>query len=712
MEVCGKYSYRRGASEKPRESLEATHGSSQRQPRVHSSRTSDEATPMTATNLLPSSPPHEIEAPGFERAAYQLGEWLFEPELHRISRQGAPHHLEPKLSQLLLFLVRGAGHVATKDEIIDGVWGTRFVADSALTRAIAELRRALGDDAHHPQYIETIPKRGYRLKASVTAVDDIELSMPSPDGGNAPSPRLPSTAQSSTETLRTRFALVALSLGALIVTGGYATSQRFSTSHPVDIAATRSLRLAVLPLDNLARDPNQDYFADGLTEALITHLARDGALQVISRRSVEAFRSSTLPTREIAEALGVDGIVEGSVLRADDRVRITVQLTDTASDTHLWAQSYERQMSDILTLQSEVANAITSEIGTLLTGTSTARGLPAWLATSAPPPAIPEQKVDPRAYELFLKGRQGLDACDKQGPNKADELFRQALEIAPDYAPAYAGLAQYYTRLAAYGYLPPEQAFPLARAAADKALALDDTLGEAYLASAVVRFNFDWDWQGAEQDFRRALELNPSDAMTRERYSVLLTCMGRFDEAAAEARRAVELDPLNRIARVGLGWVYMNARKHTESLAELRRISELGLADTPHGYEGWNYALMGNAEAAVVSLEQRWPMPDGYFDNETHRSVMGWALARAGRSEEAREIARRLEEQITLTDGDAYSLAIVYAGLGENDNALDALERAFANRSPNIVYLRIEPFFEQLQADPRYRRLQQAAGLG
>ncbi len=663
---------------------------------------------MTAIQSPLPSPPTELDNAAAERATYQLGDWLFEPELHRISCSGSRQHLEPKLCQLLLFLLRDPGRVATKDEIIDGVWGTRFVADSALTRAIAELRRALGDDAHHPRYIETIPKRGYRLKVDVAPVD--QLDSPAPRLEDPPTAHLPPQTPTPTPTTRLRLVLVTLSIGALIVTGGYATSRRFATPDPIEITTSRHLRLAVLPLANLAQAPGQDYFADGLTEALITELARNGTMQVISRRSVEAFRGTTLPTREIADALGVDGIVEGSVLRAEGRVRITVQLTDTTDDTHLWAQSYERQMSDILTLQDDIASAITSEIGTLLTGAAAASPDPIQAVAALPPP-ISERSVDPRAYELFLQGRQGLDACDKQGPNQAAERFHQALDIAPDYAPAYAGLAQYYTRLAVYGYLPPAQAYPLARAAADKALSLDNTLSEAYLASAVMRFSFDWDWPGAERDFLRALELNPSDALTRQRYSVLLTCLGRFDEAAAEAQRAVELDPLNRIARIALGWVYFNAGRYSESLVELRRITELGLSDRPHGYESWNQALMGDYDAAIAALEQSLPMPDGYFDDQTHRSVMGWTLARAGRTAEAREIASRIEEQITLTDGDAYSLAIVYAGLGENDQALDALERAFTQRSPNIVYLRIEPFFEQLQDDPRYQRLRKSAGL-
>ncbi|MEM7586403.1 MAG: winged helix-turn-helix domain-containing protein [Acidobacteriota bacterium] len=648
---------------------------------------------------------------------YRVGEWLFEPELHRISRSGERHHLEPKLCQLLLFLLGNAGHVATKDEIIDGVWGTRFVADSALTRAVAELRRALGDDAHHPSYIETIPKRGYRLKASVRELPEtVTAAADAAEAANDVEPGVKQAAESPRPSWRpdragprARLALVLLSVGALIVTGGYATSRRFLTPDSLTTAATRDLRLAVLPLTNLAQDPAQDYFADGLTEALITQLARDRHLQVISRRSSQAFRGSTLPTRQIADALGVDGIVEGSVLRADDRVRITVQLTDASSETHLWAQSYERQMSDILALQSDVAHAITHEIGSLLNGTETA-------TRREPEPheaeTLQPQKVDPQAYELFLKGRQSLDACGRQGPNQADELFRQALEIAPDYAPAYAGLALYYTRLASFGYMQASEALPLAREAADRALELDDSLGEAYLASAMVRFNFDWDWPAAERDFLRALELNPSDALTHERYSILLTCLGRFEEAAATAQRAVELDPLNRITRVGLGWVYFNAGRYDASLNELRRITELGLTDWPHGYISWNLALKGDYDAAISALEAHRQKPDSYSDETIHRSVLGWTLARAGRREEALDLAREIAAIVARTNGDPYGLAIVYAGLGDNDQAIAALEAAFAQRSPNMVYLRIEPFFEQLQNDPRYQQLRHAAGLG
>ena len=628
---------------------------------------------MPASSLPQSQliPFPEADSPGEVSGTLQLGEWTFEPELDRIARGGKIVKLEPQLARLLHFLAQGAGRVLTKDEIIDGVWGTRFVADSALTRAMAELRRALGDDAHHPRFIGTIPKRGYRLVVTVEAVAG---------GGAHRTGRPPSGHRYA--------ALVVLGLCALLVTGGYATSRR--PPQEVTIAAP-DLRLAVLPLDNLNRDPEQDYFADGMTEALITRLARIDSLSVISRRSVEPFRGERRSLSEIADTLGVDVVVEGSVLRADGRVRISVQLTNLDDDAHLWAQSYEREARDVLALQSEVALAIAREIR-------------ATLRVDRAPALL----VDPRIYELYLRGRQQLMQC-KQGPNQAAEYFRAALELDPDYAPAYAGLADYYSRLAFFGHLPAEEALPPARAAARKALELDASLAEAHAASAFVRFALELDWAGAESGFLTAVDLDPSPWVGM-RYSIFLTCLGRFEEALIQARRAVELDPLSSTPRKNLAWVLLNARRYDESLAEMSKMVDLGMADAPPPFISWVYSLMGRHQEALAEIAE---IADP--DHPRHPLVLGietWILARAGRRSEAQDTRRQLEAQAAESEIDPYGLALAYTALGETELAIDALEQAYAVRSANLIHLKIEPFFDDLQSHPRYRRLVERVGLG
>ncbi|MEM7354861.1 MAG: winged helix-turn-helix domain-containing protein [Acidobacteriota bacterium] len=663
-----------------------------------------------------------IEQDPLGAAKLQLAEWTFSPQLNRICKGSQKVHLEPQLAKLLLFLVRGEGRVLSKDEIIDGVWGTRFVADSAITRAVAELRRALGDDAHHPRFIETIPKRGYRWLPqseilSETCVAGALLTSATPD-------------RSSRATLpRLRNALVGAGLCAALA-GGLSSIDRLSSAASDASTVPLDLRIAVLPFDNLAGDPDEDYFAVGMTEALTTNLARVDVLSVISRRSVEFLDRQGRSTAEIAQALDVDAIVEGSVLRSKERVRFTVQLTDADSDTHLWAQIYERQMSDVLTLQSEIALAISREIRDALqpealqsdalqsdaatTGSGSFRLSvdQATASASQRSPQVPDRPVDPGAYELYLKGRQQLGRCDVEGPNQTASYFHQALKIDPDYAPAYAGLAHYYAQLAFYGHLSTSKALPLARAAADKALELDDNVAEAHLASAIVRFIFDWDWSGAESAFRRALELSPGDAWIHERYSFFLTCLGRFPEAIEAGQRAVALDPLNTFPRTSLAWVHLNARDHHQSLSELQQVEALGLADEPGVYASWNYALMGRYTEAIRLIDEAPPHRDD-SERHLHLSVLGWVQARAGNTDEARDLLHELQYRARSGEAmDPYYLAIVHAGLGDHASTLAALEEALAVRSPNLIYLRVEPFFETLHADPRYRRLQERVGLG
>jgi len=448
--------------------------------------------------------------------------------------------------------------------------------------------------------------------------------------------------------------------------------------------------IAVLPLTNLSADPEQEYFADGMTEELITNLSKIKALKVISRTSAMQYKGAKKPLPQIARELGVDAVVEGSVFRAGDRVRISAQLIQATSDKHLWAERYERDLKDVLALQDEVARAIVGEIKVTLTPQEQTR-----LATARP--------VKPEAYEAYLKGRYYWNLFP-EGLERAVEYFQGAIEIDPKYAPAYAGLALCYSPLGFFH--APKEVFPKARAAALRALELDETLAEAHTAVGQVKLYFDWDWGGAELAWRRALELNPNsvDAVTLSAEHLIYT--GQFEEGLAQARRARDLDPLNRFVNVSLGYSYMRSRRYDDAIGQYRRMLELepNLLAARH-HLAWIYIFKGmHAEALEEFKKLEGRAEDarfGYF----YSTRLGFLYAQMGRREDARRVADNLRHISTQQYVDAYGLAVVYAGLGEVDQAFACLEKAYQDRSTIMFQLKVEAFFDPLRSDPRFQDL-------
>jgi serine/threonine protein kinase/TolB-like protein/Tfp pilus assembly protein PilF len=445
--------------------------------------------------------------------------------------------------------------------------------------------------------------------------------------------------------------------------------------------------IAVLPLANLSGDPEQDYFSDGMTEELITNLGKISALRVISRTSVMRYKKTEKPLPQIARELGVDGIVEGSVLRVGGRVRITAQLIQAEQERHLWAESYERDLRDILALQSEVARAIASEIKVKLTPQEQTR-----LASARP--------VNPEVYELWLKGRRHLLTAGMT--MKALEYFQQAIDLDPAYAPAHAGISVAYSNAALFYALAPHEALPKAKAAAKRALELDESLAEAHVALAQLMENPDWDWSGAEREFKRALELNPNSVDAHFGYSWFLTNMLRFEEAVAESRRAVELDPLSLGVTGQLGWTLYYAGRYDESIKSHRKSLEMepGFAFA-HLMLSWNYvAKHAPAEAAAACRRAVELAPDDQFV----LASCGHDLAVVGRRQEALALLERVKRLGGRKPVDPYVVAFLYDGLGENQLALRSLERAFQDRSPNLACLRLD-FSQPLRSDPRFQDL-------
>jgi TolB-like protein/Tfp pilus assembly protein PilF len=446
----------------------------------------------------------------------------------------------------------------------------------------------------------------------------------------------------------------------------------------------------VLPLVHLSGDPEQEYFADGMTEALITDLAQIADLRVVSRTSAMQYKGVSKPLPEIARALQVDAVVEGTIARSGDRVRITAQLIDAASDTHLWARSYERDLSDVLALQGEVAAAIAGEIRVRIEPQVKAR-------------LSRERRVDPRAYEAYLRGRYHWNRRSADGIRRGIEYFQEAIDRDPGYAPAYAGLAQAYDTLGSYNFLPPGEAFSLARAAVTRALELDESLPEAHVAWGGVLQSHLWDWPGAESEFRRALELDPNLAGAHHWYSDFLMAMGRHDEAIASARRAVELDPLNLAINMTLGAAYFYARRYEEAMAQQRRTLDLDPSFAPaHRSMGGALEQLGRYDEAIAEYRKGAALSDDL----SATSLLAHTYAVSGQREEAWRILEDLEEAAARDRYvSPYSLAAAYAGLGNADRAFELLNRGYHSRDRGMAMLLVAPRFDPLRADPRFTDL-------
>ena len=455
-------------------------------------------------------------------------------------------------------------------------------------------------------------------------------------------------------------------------------------------APARIQSLAVLPLENLSGDPNQEYFADGMTDALITDLGKISALRVISRTSVMQYKAGRKPLREIAGDLNLDAVVEGSILRSESRVQITARLIQARTDTQIWSQTYERDLHNILELQSEVAQAIADGIRVQLTPAEHAR----IAATHA---------VRPEAFDAYLKGRYYWEKRTEEGLRRSLEYFQQAIEIDPTYALAYAGLADSYGTLGNNRFLSPDEAFPKAKAAAQKALGIDDDLAEAHASLAFAHWNYDFDWDVVEREYKRAIELNPGYATAYHWYAGYLSGMGRHAEAIAAIKKARELDPLSARINANVGFILYFAREYDQAIEELQRAQEMDPSSgAPDLYLGMAYLQKGNYQQAIKALERNSQVPDSPAASALD---LAYAYAVAGQPEESRKILGRLMGETKRSYMPALWVARVYVALGEPENAFIWLSKAYDERSAQLPLLNVDPRLDSLRSDPRFQDL-------
>ncbi|MCI0443060.1 protein kinase [bacterium] len=448
--------------------------------------------------------------------------------------------------------------------------------------------------------------------------------------------------------------------------------------------------IAVLPLENLPRNPNEEYFADGMTEALITDLAKIGSLKVISRTSVMRYKGINKPMREIAEELNVDALVEGSVFRAENQIRITAQLIDAETDEHIWAESYEGDATNILKLQREVASAIARQIKVQLT---------------------PEEKhrlgettaINLQAYEAYLKGQFYRAKSSEEGFNTAIDYFQKAIELEPQYPASYAGLAAVYGMIGNYGFRPPKNVYPKAKEIAQKALKVDPNLAETHNVLGYINANFDWDWLGAETEFKRAIELNPNLAVAYDSYSYFLLVQNRIDESFIMRKKALELDPISLSINTNMGSSLRSAGRLDESVIQLRKTIQMD----PNFYRayvwlGQTYDVQGKHQAAINESEKARALSK---ETPYVLSALGYVYARAGRKEDALEMLKKLTDLSSRRYVSPYDIALVYAGLGDKDEAFSWLEKAYQERATWLIVLNYDQQWDPLRNDDRFSNL-------
>ena len=634
---------------------------------------------------------------------------VFEADLKscELRKNGLRLKVSEQPFQVLAVLLDKPGEVVTREELRGRLWPEHTFVDfdHGLNNAVMRLREVLGDSSDRPRLIETLPRRGYRFLAPVEGLAPGHES--SPASGPEFAASLNESAAASlrrTATGRPRwFALPRLAFWvtagvvlALVISGALIRYAR--GVYAGKARSDRTTSLVVLPMENLSGDKEQDYFADGMTDDLIANLAKIRSLRVISRSTAMTYKRTRKPLSQIASELNVDAVVEGTVLRAGDRVRITAELVQVSTDHHLWADTYESPLGDVLALQNRVSSAIVDEIRLNLRAEDKER-----LAKN---PA-----VKPEAYESYLKGRYYWNKRSEEGFNKAIGYFEEATRQDPQYALAYAGLADCNAVIGAtiIGTVPAAEAAPRAKAAAIRALQLDPSLAEAETSLATAKLNYDWDWSGAAAGFKEAIELNPSYATAYQRYSLYFAAMGRFQDSLDQINKARELDPLSISINWSLGWRLYLGRQYDRAIEQLRNTADMDPSyELPHLVLGQAYEQKGDFTQAVPELQKAVELSRG---SALMTSALARAYALSGNRAQADQLLSELFAKSRRQYISPFYIALIYAGLGENQKAMDWLEKAYADRSNGMVFLKVDPELDSLRSDPRFRALQAKLSL-
>jgi TolB-like protein/DNA-binding winged helix-turn-helix (wHTH) protein/Flp pilus assembly protein TadD len=635
-------------------------------------------------------------------AVRRFGAFEINLQSGELRKNGMRLRLSGQPFQILAVLVDRAGELVTREELHSRLWqADTFVDfDHGLNNAVARIREVLDDSSDTPRYVETIPRRGYRFIAPLidarppTAPPSAEDSGVSPAqestnlGASAPSV-LPEKLFASTrfKVLLGAATVLALFIIVLLLYRGRGAAP---TSQP----AIKSL--AVLPLKNLSGDPTQEYLADGMTEALIGRLARIHDLRVISRTSAMHYKDTQLSMPEIARALGVDALVEGSVIREGSRIRVHAQLIRGATDEHFWSETYDRELRDVLALQSDVAQSIARKVEVTITGEEHER-------------LTAVRSVSPEVYESYLKGRFALDKSNSRaGVEESIHYFERAIKRDPTFAPAYVGMADAYDNLATvFIGVSPVEVRPKVIQAARKALELDPGLAEAHVLLADVQQQ-EWQWAEADSEYKRALELNPNDAAAHRGLANWLLYQGRVNEALTWSRRARELDPVGD-SNVGMGWILFCARRYDDAIDELRSKLAVRPNDAAALWVlGFVLTAKDRPEEAIPVLEKAVSVSDR---SPGIIGVLVRAYAHAGRRTDAVRLLAELKRRKQTSYVPAAAFVNAYLGLGDSEQAFAWLEQAYKEQSNILQFIKVLPAFDPVREDPRFRDLVRRVGL-
>ncbi len=596
--------------------------------------------------------------------------------------------LERRPMDLLLLLIQHRDRLVTREEIVERLWekGVFVDTENGIHTAVRKIRQALKDDPEDPQFIRTFPGRGYRFISPVNEHAKTAEERP-----------LPHIVQPVTARRISRRGPVRIVVMLMVVAAAsYFLTYRIRTApRPV----TRRMMLAVLPFENLTGDPGQEYFSDGFTEEIITQLGRldPQRLGVIARTSVMRYKNSHVPLPGIGADLGVQYVLEGSIRREGERLRITAQLIRVRDQTHVWARGYDRELKDLLDVQTEIAQEIGDEIELALGDGQTKH-------------AAARRSLSPQelhAYDLYLNGEYFFAKRSVPDLHKAIDFFQQATAEDPRYARAWAGLADCYSLLGGYSAVPQTEYVAKARTAALRALELDDRLPEAHTALALIVQNYDWDWQTAEREFRRAIELDPNYATAHHWYAEHLMWRGRFDQALRESEKARQLDPLSLIIATDNAVIYYYSRRYDVAIRRFRGVLELD-PDFPRAQMiRYAYAEKGEFREALASFSNRRIVNKPYW----YWSNLAYIEGSAGHLTEAHRALQNLLRMSREQDVDPAVLTWAYLGIGDKQRAITSLEQAYAKHSNLMTSLKVEPAFDPLRGDPRFQDLLRRVGL-
>lgn len=616
---------------------------------------------------------------------YNFGEFELDSSRFELCRHDRPQKLERIPLELLILLVERDGQVVSRQEIIARLWGKDVFVDTehGINTAIRKIRSALREDVEKPRFIQTVSGKGYRFVGEKNG--KISLLQPSQEVNNLDPVHEITPAAPVRE--RRWWPLAAAALALCIIAGAVlglnlgGIRDRIFTKHQIGPIHS----IAVLPLENLSGDPGEDYFADGMTDELITALVKNHSLRVVSRTSTMQYKGVNRPLPDIARELGVDGILEGSVERSATSVHMTVQLIYAPSDAHVWAESYDRDTNEAFLLPEELSQTIATQV------------------KAAVSPPGPQRYISPEAHDDYLRGRYSSQHADF---DKSREYFKKAIQLQPDYAAAWAGYSDSYGGGAVDSRLPPQAAFAESEKAARKALELDDSLAEAHTSMAGCYLFSYWDWARAEAESRRSIELDPNYAWGHLLLSLVLSATNRDQEALEEAKRFLEVDPFSMPGTVGRGYIYM--RQYDAAINDLRARADVqpqdagieGMLSEAYRYKGMDkeaaqheekmYLLWGNKKAAEAIRHA--------FERGGDKAVQEWTLSA--------DLDWARKKYLSPFD-----LASVYARLGRKEETLRTLEDAYRERSPWLVLLQKEPDFKFLHSDEHYRALVKKIGL-